>query len=92
METKKRPFRAVFSVAPLRLGGSSHGAGAGASAAFDALIRIDHVLAVALGDRFHGALGLAGAAHDALVRNYICHRRLPPVLMAGFFWEVCLDE
>ena len=80
-----------FGCTKLLLGGSSHGAGAGASAAFDALIRIDHVLAVALRDRVHGAFGLAGAAHDAFVRNYICHRRLPPVLMAGFFWEVCLD-
>ena len=62
----------------LLLNGSAHRAGAGASAAADAGIRVDDVLAVALGDRVHGTLGRAGAAADALVGNLKCQVVSPP--------------
>ena len=60
-------------VAPLRLGGSSHGAGAGASAAFDAGCRIDLILAVALRNRANRTFGRASAAADAIIGNLECH-------------------
>jgi len=58
---------------PLRLGRRTHGAGIRASAALDAGVRVDHVLAIAFRDSAHGALGRAGTAGNALVRNLICH-------------------
>jgi hypothetical protein len=63
----------------LLLYGSANGARTGASAAADALVGIDHELAIALGDSIHGAIGSAGAAGDALVINNICHNTVPPV-------------
>jgi len=58
---------------PLALLGSSDGAGASASAALDALVRIDDVLAITLRDRFHGALSRASAAADAFVTDNVSH-------------------
>ena len=57
----------------LLLRGSANGAGAFASAAGDALFRIDDVLAFAFADRADRAFAFAGAAHDALVADFISH-------------------
>jgi hypothetical protein len=62
----------------LVLGRSADRANARASAALNAGIRIDHILAIALRDRVHRALACAGAAADALIRNFICHKKTPP--------------
>ena len=71
---KKSPADAGDRIAyRLSLSGSSHRAGASASAAFDALFRIDFELSVAFSDGFNGALSSAGAASDAIVRNFVCH-------------------
>lgn len=70
-----RKFAIRVSAVELLLYGSANGAGSGASAAFDALVGVDHVLAIAFGDRVHGALGLASAAADAFVGNYVCHEK-----------------
>lgn len=48
-------------------------AGAGASAAADAGIRINHKLTVAFGNRRNGAFRRASAAADASVSNLKCH-------------------
>ena len=62
----------------LKLGflGSTNGAGASASAAGDAGIRIDHVLAIAFADGVHGTLFRAGAARDAIVINPVSYTHL----------------
>ena len=57
----------------LLLSGSADGAGIRASAAIDALLGIDFVLAVAFGNRFNGAAGSAGAAGDAGIGDRISH-------------------
>lgn len=62
-------------VQELGLSGSTNGAGAGASAALDAHIGIDFILAITLGDSGHGALGSAGAAADAIIGNLVSHNR-----------------
>ncbi len=58
----------------LRLSRRADGAGARASAAFDAGIRVDFELAVTLRNRTHRALRSASAAGDAFVRNLISHK------------------
>ena len=51
--------------------GSTHGAGIGASAAIDAQVSVDLVLAVALGDSGNGAtLGALSAADAKIFVNY----------------------
>lgn len=62
----------------LVLHGSAHGAHTGTSAALDASVSIDFVLAVALSDSSHGALSLASAAADALVSDLVSHDVTPP--------------
>ena len=52
---------------------SFHGANARACAAFDALVRIDDVLAVLLGNRLYGTFAFAGTAADAVVGNFVSH-------------------
>jgi hypothetical protein len=44
-----------------------------ASAAVQALVSVDHVLAVLLGNCIYGASVSASAASDAIVRNLVCH-------------------
>ena len=61
------------SLQELALNRSANGAGASASAALDALIGIDDVLAVALGDGIHGAFSLASAAADAFIGDDVSH-------------------
>ena len=57
---------------PNRLGlGSGHGADVSASAAVDAQISVDLVLAVTLGDSVHGAALGASAASDAGISNLV---------------------
>lgn len=53
--------------------GSLYGAGICTSAALDALISVDNVLAVALGDSLYGALCCASAAGDAIITDNVCH-------------------
>lgn len=57
----------------LRLFGSANRAGTGASAAIDANIGIDDVLAVTFGNSANGAIGSASAASNAIVRNFESH-------------------
>jgi hypothetical protein len=52
---------------------SVHGASVRASAAIDAGIRVDHILAVALRDRVHGAAIRASAASDAFISDNVSH-------------------
>ena len=63
------PFRNVKLV----LLGSSNGASAGTSAALDASVCIDDVLAVSLGNAGNGAFACASAAADAIVADLISH-------------------
>ena len=72
----------AFVLVWLRLCRRVHGAGISASAAIDALVSVDHKLAIALGDRVHGAVGSARAAADALVGNNVCHGQSPPLHVA----------
>jgi hypothetical protein len=58
---------------PLFLSRSADGAGFSANAAFDALVRVDFVLAIAFSDRFLGAFGGTGAAADARIGNFVSH-------------------
>ena len=57
----------------LFLSRSANGAGFSANAAFDALVRVDFVLAIAFSDRFLGAFGGTGAAADARIGNLVSH-------------------
>jgi len=54
-------------------------AGSFASTAGYANIRIDVVLCIALGNSTNGAAISACAARYASVRNYICHKKYPPI-------------
>ena len=56
----------------------THGALIGTSAAIDASVSVDNVLAVALGDRTHGAALGASAAHNASITNNKSHVFTPP--------------
>jgi hypothetical protein len=80
-----RPF--FGQTCELGLSGSANGAGASASAALDALVSIDHVLAVAFSDSVHGALSLASAAADAFVIDNVSHRctsnKIPDVCVSA---------
>ena len=62
----------------LSLRGSAYRAGASASAAANAGVSVDNVLAVTFRNCLNGALSSASAASDAIVRNYVCHIDLPP--------------
>ena len=62
-----------FSRKELVLRRSTNGAGTCASAAGNASVSIDAILAVALRDSTDRALSSASAAGDAIVRNLICH-------------------
>ena len=57
----------------LRLSGRADGAGARASAARDAGIRVDLVLARAFADRADRTLVCTRAARDAIIADLICH-------------------
>jgi len=57
----------------LALDGGTNGASAGASAALDALISVDDVLAVAFSDGINGAFSLASAASDAFISDNVSH-------------------
>ena len=93
--------RAVFFCRFLFSDRSVHRAVAGASAAIDAGIRVDLVLAVTLGDRADGAAIRASAASDASVRDFVCHEKstsfvkvilIIPYLfeIASVFIEICV--
>jgi hypothetical protein len=69
----KKVANATFLFAQ-RLGfGSGNGADVSASAAVDAQISVDLVLAVTLGDSGHGAALSASAASDASIGNLVSH-------------------
>ena len=54
-------------------------AGSFASTAGYANISIDVVLCIALGNSSNGAAVSASTARNASVRNYICHKKYPPI-------------
>jgi hypothetical protein len=54
--------------------GCIYGAGTSASAAVDAVVSIDNVLAVSFRDSTNGAVSCASTACDASITNYICHK------------------
>lgn len=64
--------------------GSANRAGACTSAAINASVSVDNILAVALRDSAYRTSISASAASDALVRNYICHSCFPPVLKSWY--------
>ena len=70
--TVRRPFLSE-STRKSALRDRTHGARTSASAAIDAGISIDLVLAVALRNSADGALALAGTAADASIANYMSH-------------------
>jgi len=78
-ENKKHPFGcfSVFDFQPRTSGlfsnGSFNGAGCCASAAIDALVLVDFVLAVLFADSANGAVFCTCTATDASVCNYVCH-------------------
>ena len=49
-----------------------------ASAAVNASVRINNILAVTLRNSSYGAAVSASAASDAIIRNLICHNKIPP--------------
>ena len=53
--------------------GSTNGASRSASAAIDAIVSVDHELAVLFGNSGNGAFVSASAASDAFIRNLISH-------------------
>lgn len=55
-------------------------ANAGASAAFNTNVFINHIFPVAFRDGADGALCSAGAAADAVVTDFISHESLPPYI------------
>ena len=62
----------------LALNRSRHRAVLGASAAIDAGISVDNVLAFALGDGANRAVAGADAARDAIIVDNVCHNCVPP--------------
>ena len=54
-------------------------AGSFASTAGYTNISIDVVLCIALGNSSNGAAVSASTARNASVRNYICHKKYPPI-------------
>ena len=62
----------------LALNRSRHRAVLGASAAVDAGVSVDHVLAFALSDSVDRAVAGANAAGDAIIVNNVCHNSIPP--------------
>ena len=77
---KRRRNSPAFICMPLRLFGrrSRNGANLCASAAINAGVSVNYILAVALGNSLYGAAICAGAAGDAVITNYICHIKVPP--------------
>lgn len=80
MKKHRRPIRsAVFFVSVKLFSlGCSDGASICTSAAIDAGISVDYILAVALRDSLYGAALCASAARDAGIVNNICHFYVPP--------------
>ena len=66
-------YQAMYAYCLSALLGSANGAGACTSAAVDASVSVDNVLAVALGNCVYGAAVCASAARNALIGNYVCH-------------------
>ena len=62
----------------LFLGRGADGAGARASSAGNAGIRVDHILAIAFADRADGALFRTCTASNALITDNKCHNKTPP--------------
>jgi hypothetical protein len=68
----------------LLLNRSANRAGVCASAAADAFISVDFILAISFGNARNRASLCASAAADALVGNLVCHRCLPPKIFTEF--------
>ena len=71
----------ISAGAELFFGRCTHGAGVCAGTAGHALVRVDHILAVAFGNAADRASIGAGTAADAFVGNLISHGFLPPYEM-----------
>ena len=62
----------------LLLCGSAYRASVSASAAADALVSVDNVLAVTLGNTSNRARICASTAADTFIGNFVCHLEKPP--------------
>ena len=58
--------------------GSGYGASLCASAALDAFVSVNFVLAIAFLDSSYGTCVCASAASDAIVCDLVCHVKAPP--------------
>ena len=74
----------MFIQRKLLLNGRTNGASVSASAAADALISVDNVLAVSLGDAANRTTVSASAAADAFVSNLESHREKPPFFLVTY--------
>ena len=76
------PFRLPFEFCFELFGfDSAGGAAVFASAAVDANVGIDNILAVTFGYSGYRAYSCASTAHYAFIRNYVCHE-VPPEIVA----------
>ena len=78
----------MFIQRKLLLNGRTNGASVSASAAADALISVDNVLAVSLGDAANRTTVSASAAADAFVSNLESHREKPPFFWSPIFYHI----
>ena len=69
------------------MGRGANGANLSASAAFDALFRINFVLSIAFGNRLNGAFSLASAAADAFIGNFVCHGEFTSFSLSACRWK-----
>ena len=70
---KSAPARFLSLCAGSAFADCAYGALAGAGAAIQARVRIDHILAVAFRNGTHRANTGAGAAGDAVVADFVSH-------------------
>lgn len=71
----------------LALGNCAHRTYACAAAAFDTLIRIDDIDAVASRNAANGAFALTSTATNASRSDYICHYKTPPFFLHLLFYH-----
>ena len=89
-QKSSRPYgKLLITCQVLALLGSANGAGTGASAAGNAGICIDNVLAIALRDSGNGALFDASAASDALISDDICHDLYTSKFFCNYYTPTC---
>ena len=69
-------LKILESIPKLSLGDNFYGALSCATAAVDAGVSIDHILAIALRDSLYGALSCASTTFQTSVVDYICHTKI----------------